>query len=546
MKLKRAVAVILCLISLLCFVGCEKVNNNSSVNNAVSEQVSDKKLKDSITLLYSAADTFNPYTAKSDINRQLCKLIYEPLVKLDNEFEPVYSIAKKATVKGKKCTVKLNEIKFSDKTTLTAADVVYSFELAKSKGSIYSAELKEIESVSAVDSKTVEFTLSKQDCYAVNLLDFPIIKQNSDTVTDSDSVLQPPVGSGRYKVTKDRKGLEINKLFNGEKGSIKKIKLINAPDMESVSHYVEVGAADIYYNDLSGGNIVRMGGQKLGINLNSLVYIGINQNYGELEKNALRQALSSGIDRTKICNNAYYNNALPANGFFTPVWSAVKSVQNIQIEANSQITVENLEKIGYNELDKEGKRHNESGKRLSFSLLVNSENRIRVQAAQLIAQQLSQYGITVTVTEKSYKDYREDLKKESFQLFLGEIKLSDNMDISCMVLPKGSAAYGLKKVEKSDKDSETEKTESSEKSESIEKTEKKEKFEKSSCEKVVKGFYKGDNTITDVATVLQTEMPFIPVCYRTGALFCNDGIEINGSASASDIYFSIEKYNNYQ
>lgn len=537
MKARKIAAFLMSIICLLCFAGCEKAQNSSDTVSSKTEISDGRKIKDSITLLYSAADTFNPYTAKTDINRQLCKLLYEPLVKLDNQFNPVYSIAKSVKVKDKKCTVKLNTVKFSDKSSLSADDVVYSFKLAKTEGSVYSAELSVIEKAVAVDSKTVEFSLGKQDPYAANLLDFPIIKQNSDTVTDSDSVVQPPIGSGRYKVSKDRKSLAINKQFSGEKGSIKKINLINAPDMESVSHYVEVGAADIYYNDLSGGNIVRMSGQKLDINLNSLIYIGVNQNFGALGENALRQAISSGIDRTKICSNAYYNNAIAANGFFTPVWDEVKSVQNIQIEANSQITVENLEKIGYNELDKEGKRQNKSGAKLNFSLLVNSENRIKVQAAQIIAQQLSQYGITVTVVEKKYKDYIDALKDGDFQLFLGEIKLSDNMDISSMVLPKGSAAYGLKKVKKEDKakDGEEEK-----------KKEKKTEYEKNSCAEVVNGFYKGKNTITDIATVLQTEMPFIPVCYRTGALFCNDSIENIDISSASDIYFSIEKYNNYQ
>jgi len=66
--------------------------------------------------------------------------------------------------------------------------------------------------------------------------------------------------------------------------------------------------------------------------------------------------------------------------------------------------------------------------------------------------------------------------------------------------------------------------------------------ESAKAEEVLNGFYEGKNSITDLASVLQTEMPFIPVCYRTGVLFYNDNIENVNKSSASDIYFSIESY----
>ena len=43
------------------------------------------------------------------------------------------------------------------------------------------------------------------------------------------------------------------------------------------------------------------------------------------------------------------------------------------------------------------------------------------------------------------------LKKGEFQLFLGEVRLTDNMDISSLVLDGGVTAYGIKKEDK-DKD----------------------------------------------------------------------------------------------
>jgi hypothetical protein len=61
-------------------------------------------------------------------------------------------------------------------------------------------------------------------------------------------------------------------------------------------------------------------------------------------------------------------------------------------------------------------------------------------------------------------------------------------------------------------------------------------------EVVINGLYSGSNSIADVAAVLQSEMPFIPLCYKTGVLFYSDSIENVKNSSASDIYFSIESY----
>ncbi len=526
MKVRKLIAWFLIISLCFLFSGCRKNPENAS-SEMTSQTEKVKSKKNSITLLYSVADTFNPYTAKTDINRQLCRLLYEPLIKLDNEFNPVLSLAETVEVSGNKCLVKIKDLIFSDGSKVTADDVVYSANKARAEGSNYAASLYEVVSVSAADGSTVEFALSKADPYFKNLLTFPIIKSGSDSVTDSDSVLQPPIGSGRYKVSDSRQSLVINENYYGKKSQIKKINLINAPDSESVAHYVEIGAADIYYNNVSSDEIIRMSGKKIDINSNNLIYIGINQNYGVLAENALRQALSSGLDRQKLCRDSFYNNALPATGFLSPVWEPVKAVQNIQITAKNEITVENLNKIGYNSLDNGGNRVNSNGIKLQLTLLVNSENRMKVAAAQEIANQLASYGIRITVIEKTYEQFKSCLSSGNFQLFLGEVRLTDNMDISSMVTEGGSAAFGIKKAVPEVQNSEEE-------AEAV--------TEPNSVSQVVNGFYAGNNTIADVAAVLQSEMPFIPLCYKTGVLFYSDNIENVKNSSASDIYFSIESY----
>lgn len=526
MNSKKLLSLIIAILICVCFSSCRDNTDMLSNNESVTSEET-KITRDYLTLLYSSSDGFNPYTVKTEINRHLCKLLYEPLVKLDNEFNPINFIAESVEVKDKTCVVSLKDFKFSDGTNLTAIDVVYSFNLAKNSESSYALKLYNAESCSANGDKQVTFKLTKNDIYFANVLNFPIIKSESDKIKDSDSVLQPPIGTGRFTVNKDMDGLVLNTVSFNNKSNIKTIKLINAPDIESVTHYAQIGAADIYYSDIADGNTTRMTGKKSDINLNSLVYLGINQNYGQLTQNLFRQVLSTGIDRSKICQNVYFNNAIAATGFFNPVWSEVKSVQNIQINANKEITIENLERIGYNVLDNGGNRVNGSGNSISLTLLVNSENRMRVVLASMIASQLSEYGIKITVIEKPYEQYIEALKTNQFQLFIGEVKITENMDLSQMFQNNGSIAFGMPdfSAEKKNEEqhSETEETQTNPYS-------------------VIDGFYNGENQITDIASVLQSEMPFVPLCYRTGTLFYNDNIENVTGSSECDIYFSIESY----
>ena len=218
--------------------------------------------------------------------------------------------------------------------------------------------------------------------------------------------------------------------------------------------------------------------------------------------------------------NAYYNNALSAKGFFIPVWDVTKSVQNIQTSQNSQITIENLEEIGYNSLDGEGVRY-KGGRSLRFNLLVNEENRSRVAAAELIAEQLLPLGIKLTVVKVSFQQYQKRLQNGEFQLYLGEVNITENMDISSLVVPGGSAAYGVNSTVPEVAEGET---------------------PPATAADIVNSFYKGQAEITDVVSALQTEMPVIPVCYRTGVLFCEDGIVNVNGASQNDIFLNIHSY----
>ncbi len=532
--MKKAISIIMVFCMALCLVSCKSTQEGGSNIGQSEAQVSTDTADKTISLLYSYSDSFNPYTAKTASNREIGLLLYDTLIKTDNSFEPIYVLARSVVIEGTVCTVKLNDAAFTDGSAVTSDDIVYSYNLAK-ECVRFSGNFYEVASVSTPDKKTVVFNLSQHDPYFINLLDFPIIKSGTAGITNDDGKEIAPIGCGRYTLSADGLSLALNQNYYGKKGVIKKINLINSPDEAATSHYVEVGATYAYYND--SGATVRMSGKKTEVNTNHLVYIGINSNYGSLAQKEMRYALSSALDREAICRTAYYNNAMAATGFFNPMFKPTSAVQTIEKQPNAKITIENLSKIGYNNMNSNGFYANSSGNNPTFTLLVNSENPSRLQAASLIVAQCRAAGIELRIVECDYAQYVERLTKGDFQLYLGEVAVLDNMDLTALVAPGGIAAYGVKASQEAQPPSESADAQSENPQEPTAQED-----IKAPQEVILQKYHAGECGMGDIASILLTEMPQIPVCYLKGNLFYSSQIKGGMASSSSDIFLTIQNY----
>ena len=512
---------VLCLVAVLAIGLCACRSNpptdSSNLSYVPPTQVQSGS---TISLLYAFGDSFNPYAAKTEQNRKLCSLLYEPLVRVDNVFEAHYALAQDITLEGTTCTVDLKNTYFTDGSPVTANDVIHSFNLARASATAYASYFGGVASVSAAGNSVV-FTLAYSDPQFINLLTFPVLKAGSEGGHNEDGVEIAPIGSGRYYLDSTAKKMLINDNYYGKKGEIKEILLINAPDDDSVSHYVEVGACDLYFTDISDGNIVRMSGKKSSVNLNNLVYIGVNHSKGRLSDPAIRQALSAALDRTELAKTPYYGNAVAAPGFFHPDFKPCIGYQTIQLTADNKICIENLEKIGYNRLDSDGFYLNEKGDRLEFDLLVNEENSARVAAAKLISKQAAEVGIKINVNAVDSELYLAAIKANNFELYIGEVKVSQNMDMSELVLPGGRAAFGILAPKKTTDESGAA---------SLDYTD------------VIEGIKKGEDLVSSLATSLITDMPVIPLLFRSSLLFYSKNVSDVSGASAYDPLLSINNF----
>lgn len=519
---RKIISLILALCLLLTLTACKSGNENQAQGGAEGDI---NATAYNFNLLYCTKDSFDPYQCKTKQNFELSHLLYDPLVKTDNEFNAIKVLANSVTIEDKICTVVLKAVKFTDGTPVTADDVVFSFNKAKNSSAVYAYSLKNAVSIQKQSDTTVIFNLSKADPYFANVLDFPILKKDSDQLKNSDNRALPPIGAGRYLFNESYDALVVNKAYHGGASSIKNIGLIDSPDQEADYHNIEIGVVDYYYSDLSTSSFPKMNGLKTSVNLNNLVFLGINFNARYLSNMSVRQAISAAIDRTKIANGSYFTNASAALGPFSSAWQPAKDYQSISATANNDIAASNLKNAEIFEKNDQGK-YIKANKTINFSILVNNDNSVRVAAAELIAKQLNDFGFTVSVEKVSRTTYDARISAKNFDMYIGEIRLSNNMDLSelvSLIETKGYMPETEVSVNNSSGSNETVKT--------------------VSTKLAVNEFYSGEYSLGDMINVFNSELPIIPICHRKGIAMYNENIKDPFAPSVSDLFYRIENVN---
>ena len=540
MKKIKLLIILAVITAVLC--SCSPGQLASSPQPSTPDNADDQAIKQ-FSLLYSGSDPLNPYTAASLQNRQLAYLLYDPLVRLTPEFQPDYMLAGGIEQNGKSAVITLRPAYFSDGTAVTADDVVYSYKLAISSDTAYPTQLAEIKSFTAGSKSTINVTLSKDDPYFANLLDFPIIKSGSDKLTDSNNILLPPIGSGRYVPDLDAGVLTANDSHIAGAQSVKTIALINAPDSEVIKYNLEAGNVSIYGTDLSDGKIPSMVGNSTAVGLNNIVYVGVNTANELLSDPVMRYALSAALDRSNICSSAYFSYATEATGIFNPLWQDAKGLQNIEPSTNTQNVVAYLNKLGYNSKDAEGFFVNDGNKTLTLSFICYGGNERRLAAARMIAEQLKTEGFKINLKELDWDGYTAALSSGNFDLYIAETKLLGNMDITELVTPGGALAFGIKEksAEPAADDNATGTDGGTDTGDTPQQTEPAEPAEPEvTVADAVAGFYGGQLSLVDVLSAFNTEMPIIPICYRSGVTVTKSYLKADNVSSVTDVYFGIQ------
>ncbi len=471
--IKKITALSLAAVLALSLAACD---GSGEEQTTAYEEVTEEQIPGgSLSVPYLSTDSLNPFYCETVTNCALTSLTYRYLYTLDTSFTPVKDIALSESLSGLVLKVYINpDLVFSDGTALTAADVKYSFDCAKYSPR-YSACLADISGCYAESDSVAVFELSTYDVNVTACLTFPIVKDS--TAGDKDSL---PTGCGFYQFSRDgiRLSLKANLRYAGDLPDIGTVRLTDVKGNAAPENLVGTQEIDFCYSDLSDADTAGVNCSATGIYLNNLVYMGVNHANVNLVLASFRQALSYGIDRVSLAENAFMGYARAAAVPFNTSWSGYASSLSASAIALTADTAKTQELLG-------ARAFGTDGHPLELVLVCNESNAFIRNTANEIAAALAPCNVNITVRLLSSADLKKAVQAGEYDLYIAEIKLPSNMDLSEFFTYGGSAAYGMI-------------------------------FDNLTCDEAYYRYKKGEITLDDFIAAFNNDMPFIPLVYRNG------------------------------
>lgn len=346
-------------------------------------------------------------------------------------------------------TFKLRQgVKYSDGTAMTADDVVFSLNFARTDSDInqWASLFAPISGVKKVDASTVEIDLSSVwpalPAYLA-LYAAPIYPANFGG-HDLAWLRGNTIGTGPFKVDSWTKGQQIKLVknpnyWNASSGTpyLNTITFTVVPDDNTRALQLQgkqIGV-DEFPSDASMASLSKQSGiVTKALPSTAILYMNLNNRVAGLDDPYLRRALSYAIDRESIIKAVLSGYGTPANSFLSsslPGWD--KSVDGAKYDmALAKSTL--------------AKSSHPTG--MPLTIEVAAGNSTYQQIAEIAQQSWSKLGFTVTIKQADPSVVRTDRRSANFNVLIG-YATSDVVDpyemVSFLTLTKSgniNSGYG--------------------------------------------------------------------------------------------------------
>lgn len=401
----------------------ENIQNTANQEETKTEQV--------LNLGIAGFDTMNPILSSNKYVQSISKIIYDPLISINSNYELEGCIASEwAKTSETTYVIKLKEnVRWSNGGACTAEDVLYTIDRLKeiTTNNIYIYNVQYIIQAEIVDTYTVKITLSKEVPFFEYNLNFPIMCKKyfgEESFQDSEKS-KTPLGTGKYVISEIQESKIIltksENYWNKEN---------DEPQIETIKINLYEAVGEMY-NDFKLGKLDLV--NTTNVNIENYIgtigynkveevgreydYLAFNMESKVLSNPEVRQAISYAIDKNAIISSVY-NGKYTAGDFSLPNtnWLYQGNNENkYDAEKAKQILQDNGWEFKYNYWQK---YVNYYTRKLNFNLVVNSSNSARVQVAELIKQQLEAIGIKVTIIKANDNQYENYKTYKNYDMIL--------------------------------------------------------------------------------------------------------------------------------
>lgn len=439
MQMKKSISILLCLVLLMSLLtGCGAAHDPEAyipTGDALEQDTAAQKdnvasdQEQAMSLAYYPDRSLNPLTCTDYTNRVLMPLLYQGLFAVNRDYEVIPILCKSYTVTADMMTYEFtldSRATFSDGVPVLAEDVTQSLFTAK-KSTYYGGRLRFAKTIRTTEEGTVQIILTQPCENLPLLLDIPIIK--------ATAIEEPnPLGTGPYILG----GTEENRVLTRRSNwwcqsddlliTAQRIPLIGGDSTATIRDAFEFSDVGVVCTDPGSDRYVeyRCDYELWDCESGIFLYLGVNSKSSLFKKQEIRQALSKGIDRDYLVDHYYRGFAVSAE---------------LPASPNSPYYTEALaQQYAYDALSFQSVMSVAKGR--TIKLLVNQSDSLRVKVAQEIGRMLNTSGLIVEVTSLDNDSYKNALEEGEYDLYLGQTKLSPNMDLSPFFSANGALNYG--------------------------------------------------------------------------------------------------------
>lgn len=378
-------------------------------------------------------DTWNPLLTKSPTVREAMELVYDTLYEVNSRHEAVPVLANDYSLSpdGKTVVVNLKpDVLWHDGGRFDAYDMVYTVNLIMGGGTVYGNLLGNVASCERTGTYSVRFNLHRSVPDFPATLTFPIIKYKTSMEYNANNA---PVGTGPFrfngKLSTDKYSLVRYDNYHNGPADIEAVHMIEIPDRNK--YRLMFAASEI---DLATDNMFDIinGMPNRNINVASyttdkMTYIGYNLASPVLSGASTRRGISMLIDRDDIVSSVLYSKAKPVNIPINPS-SYLYYDTSVKFGTDYEEAYEEFEKDGW-EPQTRGFSRNNGIQNMSVSLLVNSDDELKVKTAEKVKENLMRFGVEAVLDKQPAEAYQVKLNAHDFEMFIGEIDISGNNDL---------------------------------------------------------------------------------------------------------------------
>lgn len=385
----------------------------SSMNCTTSRRTPDDTL---VVVLDGKLRSVDPRFISTNNDVKFSRLVAPGLTTIDQPtLEPVEDLAESVEQLSETLwQVRLKPgLQFSTGTPVTAHDVAYSYNSAMdpaTKATVGGGYRERFKTIEVVDERTVRFHLNQPESSFLSDIEFGILSAEAGKRGEV-------VGAGAYKVVsfeaEERLRLTVNPLYHGSRPRIPNVDVRVVRDANALAIMLVGGSADATLNGLRL-DLVDSIAQRARVEADSapgviLTYLLFNNEDEALDDPRVRRAIAHALDRERIIEAKMGGLATLATTLMpTGHWAHEPDIDTYAYDPAKSKQL--LDEAGFPDPDGPG-----GAPRLSLSYKTNN-NQFRLALAHVMAAQLGEVGIDVTVRGFESGTFMTDVKKGNYQL----------------------------------------------------------------------------------------------------------------------------------